>query len=171
MSEIAASKLSYDSIREYAARVGDQHQVYNNAGRADIDGLVKSLGGTISYGHREALVVYAPNEFEISLPELTSARRDRFTTAHELGHYFLHYRLPRLSGRREFGRGKRNTLETQANVFASALLMPEEHFRVAFADCQGDDWKLSRIFDVSPDAAAVRSQVLGLRPDSAFAMA
>lgn len=159
------SRLSYDAIRRYADRVGREHGVYNAAGRADVDSLIATLGGVVSYGHREALVVYGPGKFEISLPELTSARRDRFTKAHEIGHYFLHYRHPNLEGREEFGRGERNTLETQANVFASSLLMPDAEFRRAYVENGGDDWAIARIFDVSPDAASVRSQVLGLFSD------
>ena len=99
----------------------------------------------------------------IFIPHHTSARRDRFTKAHELGHYFLHYLYPKVSGEARFGRGARDRAETEANVFASALLMPSEQFKRAYAEVGGDVWQLASRFDVSPRAAEVRAEVLGLR--------
>lgn len=93
---------------------------------------------------------------------MTSNRRDRFTIAHELGHYFLHYLEPEVDGPRTFGRGERNRAETQANIFAAALLMPTEFFRQAHKRFGNDWWTLAEIFGVSPKAAEVRAQVLGL---------
>ncbi|PPB47324.1 ImmA/IrrE family metallo-endopeptidase [Arthrobacter agilis] len=93
---------------------------------------------------------------------MTSNRRDRFTIAHELGHYFLHYLQPGMTTPKSFWRGESNRGETQANVFAASLLMPEDFFKAAFSRCGRDWWALSQIFGVSPRAAEVRAQVLGL---------
>lgn len=157
-----AAQLSYQAISEYAEKVGAHHRIYDGRS-ADIEGLIKKLGGQIAPGYsRESLHVNGPGDFIIYLPQMTSDRRDRFTMAHEVGHYFLHYRLPNLTGVESFSRGEQNSVETQANVFASALLMPAERFRRAFARHKGDKWALAQEFDVSPVAAEVRSQVLGL---------
>ena len=159
----APAPLSYEAIREYAERVGVHHDVYNESGRADTDELAVRLGGRIVFADSpESLVVDKPKSFTIFLPNLTSERRDRFTVAHEIGHYFLHYRLPKIDGARTFGRGERNRAETQANVFASSLLMPTEHFTSAFVAHAGDIWRLAAQFDVSPRAAEVRAEVLRL---------
>jgi Zn-dependent peptidase ImmA (M78 family) len=160
------SPLSNRAIGEYADMVGKHHGIYSPAGRADIDKLLSVLGGRVTVSpqlfDREALTVYAPGNFEIHIPQLTSSRRDRFTIAHELGHYFLHYLHPEHTGVRTFGRGQRNWAETQANVFASHLLMPGGAFRRAHRELDGDWWAIAQVFNVSPSAAEVRGQVLGL---------
>lgn len=155
-------RLSNAAIADYAQRVGRDNDVYVD-GKVDLDRLVAMFGGRIEYGDStEALHVQDAGEFTIYLPQFTSSARDRFTIAHELGHYFLHYRLPRLSGVQSYGRGQRNRIETEANVFASALLMPEPEFRQRWNIANGDEWKVANYFDVSPAAASVRAQVLRL---------
>lgn len=66
-------------------------------------------------------------------PELSSPGRIRFTQAHELGHYILHRLI-----RNEFQcgdsevlgwPGDNSSIETQADIFASYLLMPIDDFR------------------------------------------
>lgn len=157
------SRLSNSAIREYAERVGTHYDIYDRAGTADVRELVRALGGTVAYGDsRESLHVNGPGDFTIYLPEVTSSRRDRFTIAHELGHYFLHYLHPKHDEPASFGRGDRNSVETQANVFASSLLMPEAAFSRAWTRTEGDIYTLAQQFDVSPNAAEVRAQVLGL---------
>lgn len=157
------SKLSYEAIRQYAERVGDHYKIYDRVGTADIRELVRQLGGRIEYGDgQESLHVNGPGDFTIFLPRVTSSRRDRFTIAHELGHYFLHYLYPERQSSAAFGRGLQNSVETQANVFASSLLMPEEKYRELYDRHRGDTFALSRIFEVSPAAAQVRAEVLGL---------
>lgn len=157
------AELSNDSIREYAERVGRHHQIYDENGRADIDGLVARLGGdVVVQDGPESMRVTAEGDFCIHLPTFTSERRDRFTKAHELGHYFLHYRYPGRTEPESFSRGGRSPAETQANVFASSLLMPEDEFRAAHASADGNVHRLAHRFEVSPAAAKVRSEVLGL---------
>ncbi|WP_232676736.1 ImmA/IrrE family metallo-endopeptidase [Nocardioides sp. R-C-SC26] len=155
--------MSYGAIRSYAERIGEHHQIYDGSGSADIEALVEDLGGTIEVAHEdESLHVVDEGDFVIYVPPTTSSRRDRFTVAHELGHYFLHYLYLEKKGRATFGRGGRSRSETEANVFASSLLMPEDPFRDAHAELGADVNALARRFDVSPAAADVRCQVLGL---------
>lgn len=162
-----ASGLSYDAIRKYAERIGEVHDIYDFDGEAQIQRLIKSLGGRVEiaeWGSDESLHVDGPTSFTIFLPPSTSSRRDRFTMAHELGHFFLHYLYPRRNegGVASFNRGSRNQAETEANVFASSLLMPEHHFRQAHRHLYPDIHALARRFNVSPAAVEVRCQVLGL---------
>lgn len=101
--------------------------------------------------------------------------RQRFTIAHELGHYLLH-------GRRDlfvdkdfivhFRDGNSSTgydpQEVEANQFAAELLMPAEQVREIFAeapfdiDDQGALRRLASRFGVSPMAMAVRLSSLDL---------
>ncbi|MCV7628622.1 ImmA/IrrE family metallo-endopeptidase [Micrococcus luteus] len=161
--ETQPAGLSNKGVQDYARLVGEKYSVWDDEGRADLRGLLDELGGrAIVQDGPESLHVYEDSTFTIFLPEFTSARRDRFTIAHEIGHYFLHYLYPRRSGPGSFGRGARNRAETEANVFASSLLMPEEHFRRIWDALGADAWKVARHFDVSPAAASVRAEVLGL---------
>lgn len=157
------SRLSYDAIRDYAERVGERYDIYGRGGAGDVRELVRQLGGRVAVGDSsESLHVNAVGDFIIYLPHMTSSRRDQFTIAHELGHYFLHYLHPKRDTAASFGRGERNVVETQANVFASSLLMPTEPFKKAWARHSGNARALAKIFDVSPAAVEVRAEVLGL---------
>lgn len=167
MSDLAIrdtpTTLSHAAIREYAERIGRHHDIYDKVGRADVDALVAKLGGRVVVKDTvESMHVYGKSDFEIFLPTFTSARRDQFTKAHELGHYFIHYRHAELEGPAAFGRGGQNLAETQANVFASSLLMPEREYRAAFGAVGAEWWVLARMFNVSPAAAEVRARVLNL---------
>lgn len=161
----ASSGLSYEAIRAYAERIGEAHEIYDSAGCADVHDLVRVLGGHVEisdWRSDESLHVGKDGSFTIYLPPSTSMRRDRFTMAHELGHYFLHHLYPENVGPASFNRGSRNRAETEANVFASSLLMPAQAFKEAHARLYPDIHALARQFDVSPAAASVRCQVLGL---------
>lgn len=154
--------LSYDAISEYAERIGRHYSIYDHYGRADVDSLIRQLGGRVRVSARpESLAVQGRGNFEISIPFTTSTRRDRFTKAHEVGHYFLHYLFHDSTNAELFHRGSRSRAETEANVFAASLLMPASQFRKLHAS-NSDPWYLAGIFDVSPKAAEVRSQALRL---------
>ncbi|MCV7013063.1 ImmA/IrrE family metallo-endopeptidase [Mycolicibacterium madagascariense] len=155
--------LTNDAIASYAEQVGVKNGIYEPTGRANIDLLLRRLGGQLANAiDEESSHVRERGAFTIFVPQLTSARRDRFTIAHELGHYFLHYLHAKEQGEKSFSRGGRDRAETEANVFASALLMPAEAFKAAHRAYSGDTWKLAAHFDVSPRAAEVRAQVLEL---------
>ncbi len=161
------SRLSTAAIQQYAEKIADFHGIFPGADQpADLDQLLEKLGGRTrvskNFDGTEALTVRDVGDFTVHLPPMTSTRRDRFTIAHELGHYFLHYREPGLTGPEKFWRGSRNPLETQANYFAAALLMPSTRFKEAHRRLAGDVWSLADAFDVSPRAVEVRVQSLGL---------
>lgn len=156
------SRLSNAAIAQYAQRVGDAHDVYTD-GRADVQQLVASLGGRVeTRDGGESLNVQDTGDFTIFLPQFTSEMRDRFTIAHELGHYFLHYRYAKVDGPKSYARGGRNRAETEANVFAATLLMPAESFAKKWCEHGGDAWRVAGHFGVSPAAARVRAETLQL---------
>lgn len=160
------SRLSYRAISEYAYKIGKHHEIYDANGRADLPKLLNAIGGRIHHTEElfaaEASKVKAVGDFEIIIPPLTSARRDRFTIAHEIGHYFLHYLYPEETQPVVFGRGASNQAETEANVFAASLLMPEDQFKTLYKELSNDWWAISEHFEVSPSAAQVRAQALQL---------
>lgn len=101
---------------------------------------------------------------------------DRFTKAHEIGHWVLHVEHPNLSapvldagasGQRVFCRDKaKNWTESQADWFAAALLMPEELLVETARQFEGITWKtineLCATFKVSKQAMKIRLERLNL---------
>ena len=99
--------------------------------------------------------------------------RQRFTVAHEIGHYMLHRKL--LGDGVDDNRAYRSTdagkyhntaigpkQETEANRFAAAVLMPTNLVKQKIAeDCDISDNDLSRVFKVSMQAMTIRRKGLG----------
>jgi len=133
----------------------------------DIIELTRRLGGRIEYKNMyegnvdvDTIFVHGKNDFDITLPEHSTPRRDRFTIAHELGHYFLHSWM----GQRPLkaARNGSDRAEWEANWFAAGFIMPNTKFRSAHAKCAVLNW-LANEFDVSEHAAKVRCEVLDLK--------
>ena len=142
-----------------------------------IELLVLRLGGKIEYKSPtrqdgrlpESIIVRSTKDFTIYLPSMTSPQRDRFTIAHELGHFWLHYPLaakkvpglPMMATRwvDELNSELVRT-EWEANWFAAAFLMPEVQFRAAY-NKGGADFAACE-FNVSAHAARVRAKSLSL---------
>lgn len=122
----------------FGLEVGDFHQMGNNHGltipaeniirlREDVyDGMVDGKG------------------------------RDRFTAAHELGHYLMHRDIPIQFHRAENGQLKPfRDSEWQANRFAGGLLMPTDRM----VQCKSLAEVVER-FQVTRDAASVHNSIL-----------
>lgn len=113
-----------------------------------------------------SLYVHGPNDFEISLPLDTTPERARFTIAHELGHYILHFAYKKAKGdkieKMRAARYGSTQAEWEANWFAAAFLMPTREFRQKYKDLAGDIGKVAKHFAVSYSAAEVRAKSLKL---------
>ncbi len=135
-----------------------------------LETAVHDLGGTIHYvDSLEAfeettdgsIVVNGIGDFQIFLANDVGYARTRFTLAHELGHYALHF----VNGAQQpikaqrYGSGE---TETEANWFAAALLMPTEQFKQAHDELNGSHSALAEKFGVSRPAVEIRSNYLGL---------
>lgn len=138
--------------------------------------IVAKLKGQISYKEEvspdtrtpESIVIRPDGGFQIFLPLVTSAERDRFTIAHELGHLFLHFPTVRkrypgseMVATRWVDQSDdiQKRAEWEANWFAAAFVMPENEFRATSA--HGLSHAASH-FGVSLSAAQVRAQSLGI---------
>lgn len=138
----------------------------------DVVALVAASGGQIapdpvpdarlvgaSASLRPELRVFFDGGSTIYLPSNTTARKDRFTIAHCLGHVTLHATPSRDSVWLRYARGRH---ETEADRYAFELLMPEEDYVSAYARTDGDIAMIADMFEVSRTAATTRSKMLGL---------
>lgn len=131
----------------------------------DILSVTLKLGGRLHYRSvfddeaTDTIYVHGQGDFDIVLPDHSTPRRDRFTIAHELGHYLLHSWI----GKRPLvaNRNGSDRAEWEANWFAAGFIMPEDEFKKAHAQKRSLSW-LADHFDVSEHAAQVRCKVLGL---------
>lgn len=128
----------------------------------DLNQVVKKLGGEIivedsfeDLTQSGSIRVKGPSSFVIYLASFTGHLRDRFTIAHELGHYVLHSRF----GQTPIwvARGGSGRTEWEANWFAAGFLMPETEFRNLE---QRPDFEIAQHFGVSEQAVSVRRQSL-----------
>lgn len=136
--------------------------------KTDLRSLCKKLDMDIvpyAFTGCEGVLLVTPDAQKILVRATNAGVRNRFTIAHELGHYTLH--MPE-SGHRSFNCSKdqigtdlgiSEVEESQANQFASALLMPKHIFQNV-KDYKNPSWsildQLSKRHEVSMVAAATR---------------
>ena len=114
------------------------------------------------------------NKFYILVNKNKPKTRQHFTTAHELGHYFLHKELIKkeglIDGDNSLDGGNilyradnyiSTEIETEANNFAASLIMPHKLVVRAWEELK-DVEKCASIFNVSVSAMAIRLERLGL---------
>lgn len=170
--EVEPSWLTKPVIHGFAEDVSSS---LNYKPEADLSALVESLGGRVRIENTlledpeqsGSLFVDGPADFTIIVPSHTSLLRDRFTVAHELGHYYVHYVYPKhigsLSADRIMALRKgSNRIEWEANWFAAAFLMPSASFKASFMRNGSDVALTAREYNVSRRAVEVRAQDLRL---------
>ncbi|WP_313553285.1 ImmA/IrrE family metallo-endopeptidase [Stutzerimonas nitrititolerans] len=122
-------------------------------------GFSFALGSKEEMGSNHGLTI--PSENTILLREdvyeglYGGVGRDRFTAAHEIGHYIMHRNVPIRFHRSAARLKPYMDSEWQANRFAGALLMPEEKLKKCSSLTE-----VTQRFGVSRDAAAVQNRVL-----------
>lgn len=107
--------------------------------------------------------LYDRDKKEIHVAQDEYLPRQLFTMAHELGHFFLHPQKQETFYRQQalmFGDKPKD--ETEADWFASALLMPED-ILAQYWDITNDIEKLADTFVVSMSAIRWRLHNLGLK--------
>ena len=132
----------------------------------------EDISGVLMLENNEATIGYNTNEHRV---------RNRFTIAHELGHFILHKDDKDLFVDKDFkalfrlNNGDTSAKhEKEANEFAACILMPENLIRREIED-SGIDYtdenlikSLAKKFDVSTVAMSIRISKLGLFEDAPF---
>lgn len=190
-----SQKYSSQQIMEKVKQIREEYFTSNGTNTAfqpfDLDSLkefIKRLNGEVKidnsleyYGMIRKLDSDKPR-FEILYKEAEfNNKRDLFTIAHELGHLFLHMRMPikqdsNSESSRDwdnfssddydeiiFARYGSNSVEYEANYFAAEFLMPEEEFKKEYKKLKSIK-KTAEHFNVSPGAAGIRAKFLDIIP-------
>jgi Zn-dependent peptidase ImmA (M78 family) len=148
---------------------------YQKKGSFDVVEFAKKLGLKVYTTddleeNQSGAIVKEKDGFVIYINQYHNSKRQRFTIAHELGHYFLHRdnfkkenqgivdsikiasSAPYLSRKK----GKSGKEEAQANEFAANLLMPRELFIKEYKACETIE-EVAQKFNVSVESVAVRA--------------
>jgi Zn-dependent peptidase ImmA (M78 family) len=128
----------------------------------------QAISGAISFDKEE-------KNYKIIINKQKPFTRQHFTIAHELGHYFLHLdlvaqeevlvdtdeslRQNAVLFRLDSATSSR--IETEANYFAAALIMPETWVRKAWETFRNIE-ECARLFNVSTTAMSIRLETLQL---------
>lgn len=158
------ASMSVKELRDFAIK--------NNISVQPID--VERLANAIGL-----MVVYEPMENDLSgylekrqygwvagINSLQHPKRQRFTIAHEIGHYLLHSDVrPRFDDTILMRRAqRRDRLELEADEFAGELILPAEEFHAKVREGMKKLSDLSAYFDVSMMAVQYKAKLLGYRP-------
>lgn len=151
----------------------------------DVEHIAEYAGLDVNHAKLEdelsGFLVVHRKQGTIAVNSAHHPNRQRFTIAHELGHYFLHSRNDQdenvFIDKKVFHRGKAASegtirMEIEANRFAAELLMPRFMMKTAVAD-EGGDIDLEDIetienlaerFGVSTQALTYRLTDLNMLP-------
>ena len=172
------------NVESAAERLLNEHSVVRPP--VPVEQLAKALGLSVQYEHYDGdisgLLYRDSNVSIIGVNAAHSMTRQRFTIAHELGHFMLHRGRPLIVDK-QFRINFRNSAsslatdheEIQANGFAATLLMPRGWVEKAALrlirrlESLSDDDLVERLasrFNVSPQAMSFRLINLGLRSPS-----
>lgn len=171
-------RLSRQAIERRAMQVLRQSQQL--AAPIDVEKVAKALNIRVEYAKFDescsgVLVKSEDGTAVIGVNWEHHPNRQRFTIAHEIGHFALDHDGDTFVDKGTYARFRDQdshsgniTEERQANQFAANLLMPASLVRRAFEERTfdpGDDIaleELTRAFEVSPQAMMFRLQNLGL---------
>ncbi len=166
----SAAGLSVGTIEMVANHF---RKVVGDGSASDMHHLVGALKGKIKVVAPDerrldiqgTLEVRSADDWTIYLAEQTGPLQDRFTLAHEIGHFVLHSKLGRtpLLAFRTFSSSEAPSIvEQEADAFALALLMPTDLVLEAIKVHGKDVSILSAEFGVTPAIAELRLSSPGL---------
>lgn len=130
-----------------------------------LETVTHRLGGTVEYQDvlsvdetkDGSILIDGVRDFKIFVPDYVSFERNRFTIAHELGHYVLHYIAQELKGEKvkaaRASGPNQERAEREADWFAAALLMPSAEFVEKYTSSDSNLTLVARHFGVSTQAA------------------
>jgi Zn-dependent peptidase ImmA (M78 family) len=164
MSPLGRDLSTVYSIGEDAAKAVDWNSGF------DLAALIRKLNGTIHYinysGFRQyeelfenSIYVHDDISFDILLPAYATLAENRFTIAHELGHYLLHRKPMTFACRKG-----ETQVEKEADCFALGFLMPRAIFEQYVKKYRTLTGVLATAFLVPEFAIQARLYSLGLEP-------
>jgi Zn-dependent peptidase ImmA (M78 family) len=179
-SDIARERLC--EIEELAEIVADE---YCPQGRVHPDEIAHAVGVTLNFGryqdYFDGLLEHLSGRFHIycNLDRVDNPQSGRahFTLAHELGHYFIDEHRNALAAgvvpsHPSFSEYESPLLvESEADHFASNLLMPEQRFRLACKTKRvgmASILEMSSVFGTSVTSTALRYVKLDIVPCAVF---
>lgn len=150
-----------------------------------IEAIARRLGVDLTYeayeGDVSGMIYRYDDHAVIGVNSSHAPTRQRFTVAHEIGHYVMHAGQPmfvdRFATRVNWRNGDSNKEEIEANQFAAELLMPRELVtreveraltKRRTIDAQMLAAELARLFDVSQQAMEYRLANLGVLDPAAL---
>jgi len=165
-------------MREYIKDI-DQYNLYkkhySKGFPFDVIAFAKDLGINVTQSNFNSndkvsglIKKFSENNIVISVKANDVDTRQRFTIAHELGHFFLHQDLLEegfMDGVGLMRDGSNNEIEKQANSFAANLLMPEAIFREMWSNNKLSSKQIANFFYVSESAVIIRAINLKLTDD------
>lgn len=149
----------------------------------NVEGIAKHLGLRVVAMELEqdvsGLLITKPDMSCIVIREGDSVVRQRFSIAHEIGHYHLRHQFEpgehvhvdrghRISQRNRASSTGMNLKEVEANQFAACLLMPAVLIRASIKALNAEELydahitELATKFKVSEQAMTIRLSVMGL---------
>mgnify|MGYP000341998923 CR=1 FL=1 len=164
----APRRARYTKIEKVVASLLEKHQV--DRAPVPVERIVASYGIHLRKGDLEdvsGLIVRDGNSVTIGVNAKQSRTRQRFTIAHEFGHFLLHEGMSSHVDRnyRVNFRSSESSLavdveEIEANFFAASLLMPKQFLHEADAveavDSDRSVGQLASMFNVSRHAMSLR---------------
>ena len=168
VSQMSSQEQSNQAIKMRLATVSkndgklkvpvDPEEIANQLGIQVIKADLKpSIAGFILKKNNEPVKIYVNRS--------ASEQRQRFTLAHELGHYWSHKDdrgdYGYVENRNELSSTGTDTKEIAANQFAAELLMPEKYIRSAWANGKSIQ-EIQSALNVSDAALGHRLVNLGL---------
>jgi Zn-dependent peptidase ImmA (M78 family) len=161
-------RARYSKIDGMVTALLEQHQQFKPPVR--IERIAKALGVELrsgDLGDISGVLVRSGETAVIGTNGTQSAQRQRFTIAHELGHYLLHEgvtnhvdRTYRVNYRSAESSQATNVEEIEANYFAASILMPKKMMdELRAEEALDDDFKvhqLAKQFQVSRHAMSLR---------------
>ncbi|KIS44619.1 ImmA/IrrE family metallo-endopeptidase [Kosakonia radicincitans] len=98
----------------------------------------------------------------MTVNSLHHPHRQRFTIAHEIGHFIKHtFQRDLFTDTVFFRNEESNKMESEANRFAAELLMPENEFSHFIENVSNQVSDIANHFQVSSMAVRIRAQQLG----------
>ncbi|MDA8483661.1 ImmA/IrrE family metallo-endopeptidase [Pseudomonas resinovorans] len=161
---VSEGQFSAEQVRSKARELGI------GVSPLDVQALTKALGIDFLCVPMDddisgSLTAYPDRQgWVMKVNSLHHPNRQRFTIAHELGHYFKHRNAQvEFVDQNFFRNSESNWMEAEANSFAGELLMPEAEFREKVRVLGGSIEDVAQSFSVSTFAVRVRAKILGMK--------